>query len=190
MTQVVTGLFDNYIDAETAVRHLEAAGIPRSDISLVASDAKGEHAARAGSGGDAAHDAGKGAEIGAVVGGAGGLLAGLGMLAIPGVGPVVAAGWLGSMLVGALGGAAVGGVAGGLVGALTDAGVPEEQAHVYAEGVRRGGTVVSARVDESLASEARSILNRSRDVDINDRASSYRTEGWTRFDENAKPYAL
>lgn len=190
MTQVVTGLFDNYADAESAIRQLETAGVPHSDISLVANDAKGEHAARAGKGDEVAHDAGKGAEIGATVGGIGGLLAGLGMLAIPGVGPVVAAGWLGSTLVGALGGAAVGGVAGGLVGALTDAGVPEEQAHVYAEGVRRGGTVVSARVDEGLVTEARAILNRSRDVDINERGSSYRSEGWTRFDEKAQPYRM
>lgn len=190
MTQVVTGLFDTYADAERAVRSLRDAGIPQDDISLVANNSGGEHDSlvHVDRGSAAAADAGKGAEIGGVVGGIGGLLAGLGMLAIPGVGPVVAAGWLGATLIGALGGAAVGGVAGGLVGALTDAGVPEEQAHVYAEGVRRGGTVVSARVDDNLVSEARSILNRSRNVDVDERAAAYRNEGWSRFDENGPGY--
>jgi hypothetical protein len=65
------------------------------------------------------------------VGGAVGLLAGLGLLAIPGIGPVVAAGWL----VSTAAGAAAGGATGGLIGALTQAGVSEEDAHVYAEGV-------------------------------------------------------
>ena len=71
--------------------------------------------------------------------------AGLGLLAISGLGPVVAAGWLASMALGATAGAATGGI----VGALTQAGVSEEEAPLYAEGVRRGGTLVSARVPEA-----------------------------------------
>jgi hypothetical protein len=85
----------------------------------------------------AAEDAGKGAGIGAAVGGVGGLLTGLGLLAIPGVRPVVAAGWLVATAAGAATGAVVGGAAGGLVGSLTGAGVPERDAQFYAEGVRR-----------------------------------------------------
>ena len=79
------------------------------------------------------------------MGGTAGLPAGLGLLAIPGLGPVVAAGWLAATAVGAAAGAATGGI----VGALTEAGVSEEEAHSYAEGVRRGGTLVSARVADS-----------------------------------------
>jgi hypothetical protein len=67
-------------------------------------------------------------------------------MAIPGVGPVVAAGWLAATTLGAVTGAVACGAAGGLIGALTDSGVPEEHAHVYAEGVRRGGTLVTARL--------------------------------------------
>src|SRR6185437_13482826 len=93
----------------------------------------------------AASGAGTGATTGAVLGGGAGLLAGLGMLAIPGVGPVVAAGWLVATLAGAGAGAAVGAAAGGLVGSLTAAGVPEREAHVYAEGVRRGSSLVTVR---------------------------------------------
>ena len=73
------------------------------------------------------------------------MLAGLGLLAIPGLGPVVAAGWLASTALGA----AVGGAAGGLIGALTAAGVSKEDADIYAEGIRRGGTLVTARVPDA-----------------------------------------
>ena len=75
-----------------------------------------------------------------------GLLAGLGMLAISGLGPVVAAGWLVSTA--AL--AVTGGAAGGLIGSLTQHGVDEDEDNAYAEGVRRGGTLVTARVPEEL----------------------------------------
>lgn len=193
MTQTITGLFDHFDDAKAAVRELEDAGVPHSDISIVANDAHGEHARLAGERGAetasaAGEDARQGAGIGAVVGGAGGLLAGLGLLAIPGVGPVVAAGWLATTLVGAVGGAAVGGVAGGLVGALTDAGVPERDAHVYAEGVRRGGTLVTARVDDASAETARAILGRDTAANLAQRSEAYTSEGWSSFDDTASPY--
>lgn len=108
--KTVTGLFDNYDDASSAVAKLEASGVPHSDISIVANNAK-DRVHRDGS--KAADDAAGGAGLGAAIGGAGGLLAGLGLMAIPGVGPVVAAGWLAATAVGAVGGAVVGGAAGG-----------------------------------------------------------------------------
>ena len=185
MTQTLTGLFDRYEDARRAVQDLEAAGVSHRDVSIVANDGRGEHALATS---DAAHDAGKGAGIGAAIGGAGGLLAGLGLLAVPGLGPVVAAGWLAATAVGAIGGAAIGGAAGGLVGALTDAGVPEDDAHVYAEGVRRGGSLVTARVDDDLAATARAILSDDRTVDVRARRDEYRLEGWTAFDRDAPAY--
>ena len=180
--KTVTGLFDNYDDASDAVSELEAIGIPNADISIVASnstdwfdDDKPEAA-----------EAASGAGIGAVVGGAGGLLTGLGIMAIPGVGPVVAAGWLAATAVGALGGAVVGGAAGGIVGALTNSGVSEDDAHVYAEGVRRGGSLVTAKVDDSLVAEAEEILTGS--VNLDERRSSYQSDGWTEFDASAEQY--
>jgi hypothetical protein len=189
MSQTLTGLFDDYDDAQRAVSDLSAAGVPESDISIVASNAHGRHDNRVNpTGHDAGEDAGKGAGIGAAVGGVGGLVAGLGLMAIPGLGPVVAAGWLVSTLVGAMGGAAVGAAAGGLVGALTHSGVPEKDAHVYAEGVRRGGTLVTARVDEALVPSARMILAGDKTIDVAARRQSYESEGWTRFDDNAAPY--
>lgn len=186
MTKTVSALYDTYDAASSAVNALEAAGISHSNISIVANNSENWH-----TGGDvseAADDAGKGAGIGAAVGGVGGLLTGLGLMAIPGVGPVVAAGWLAATAVGAVAGAAVGGAAGGIVGALTDAGVPENDAHVYAEGVRRGGTLVTAKVDDARAGEAQSILQRHKSVDMNARGSAYRDSGWSRFDANAPVY--
>ncbi|MBB4184261.1 hypothetical protein GGE07_000887 [Sinorhizobium terangae] len=183
--RTVSGLFDDYADARGAVSELEAAGIPSDDISIVANNA-GERYSDEASG--AAEGAGTGAGLGATGGGAIGLLTGLGLLAIPGVGPVVAAGWLASTAAGAVAGAVAGGAAGGIIGALTDSGVPEEEAHFYAEGVRRGGTLVTARVDETLAPQAAAILERNNWVDPVERRRAYAAQGWTRFDENLDPY--
>ena len=114
----------------------------------------------------------------------GGLLAGLGLLAIPGLGPVVAVGWLASLAVGAAAGAA----AGGLVGALVSAGTPDDHAHVYSESVRRGGTLVSARVDDSAAVRIQAILDGYKPIDPVIRGAEYRKDGWKAFDPKAPAY--
>jgi hypothetical protein len=185
--RTVNGLYDNYADAQDAVGELEASGVPSADISIVANNTDDWYEDDERS--DAAEDAGTGAGIGALVGGAGGLLTGLGIMAIPGVGPVVAAGWLAATAVGAVAGAAVGGAAGGIVGALTGSGVPEQDAHVYAEGVRRGGTLVTARVSDDLAPEAEQILGQSTAVDLASRRRDYEAEGWKAFDPAAPNYS-
>lgn len=179
----VTGLFDSYDHARAAVSALEAAGIGSSDISIISHDEEAD------TGSSAAEGAGAGAGIGAVAGGAGGLLTGLGLVAIPGVGPVVAAGWLAATLAGAAAGAVAGGAAGGLLGALTGSGVPHEEAEFYAESVRRGGTIVVARVNETQVDAATAILRQSQGVDPAMRRRAFEDEGWTRFDENATPYS-
>ncbi|MBM7045500.1 MULTISPECIES: general stress protein [Rhizobium] len=184
--RTITGLYDSYDDAKAAVTALEDAGIPSDDISIVTNKANGVDVE--GQGSRASEGAGTGAGIGALAGGAGGLLTGLGMLAIPGVGPVVAAGWLAATAAGAVAGAVAGGAVGGIVGAMVESGVPEEDANFYAEGLRRGGSVVTARVDESRAASAETILNGSRRVDVAARRASYVEQGWTRFDETADPY--
>jgi hypothetical protein len=184
MTKTVTGLFDHYSHATSAVDQLKAAGISEDDISIVSNNADGRYKDS-----DVGEDAGTGAGIGAAVGGVGGLLTGLGIMAIPGVGPVVAAGWLAATAAGAVTGAVVGGAAGGLIGALTDSGVDERDAHVYAEGVRRGGTLVTAKVDEGRAAEAEAILQRSNWVDVPTRRTAYEGQGWTGFDDASEPYS-
>ena len=199
----VSGLFDTYDDALTAVNKLQALGIDRAQISLVANnsddwyssdtattrtDARTETRTDAHDESHAGEGAATGAGIGAVLGGAGGLLTGLGLMAIPGVGPVVAAGWLVATGAGLVAGAAAGGAVGGMVGAMTSEGVPEERAHVYAEGVRRGGTVVSARVPDEHEAAAQAILDDEAAVDVTARERVYRDEGWTRFDPDAPAY--
>jgi hypothetical protein len=197
MTKTITRLYDSYMDAEAAVRRVEQIGFSHDDISLVANDGDNAHAHRISRGDDgkspgdaAADDAGKAATAGGVLGAAGGVLTGLGLLAIPGLGPVVAAGWLATTAVGAVAGAVAGGAAGGLVGALTHAGVREEDAHVYAEGVRRGGTVVSVKTDDARAAEVERCLDEHSAVDLDSRGASYRDTGWTGFDDTAAPYAV
>ncbi len=191
MKRTLTRLFDNRADAETAVRDLEAAGFDHTDLSLVASDRDSvaseqrsflDRDADRDAENDTLEGAGEGAATGGAIGAGAGLLAGLGLLAIPGLGPVVAAGWLASTLVGAAAGAVVGGATGGLLGALKDAGVPDEDANVYAEGVRRGGSLVSVKVKEDDVARAELILNEARGVDATTRGSVYRQEGWTRFE--------
>lgn len=183
--KTINGLFDDYTDATSAVSALEAAGVPSNDISIVSNNAQNQYS----EGSHAVTGAESGAGLGAVVGGAGGLLAGLGIMAIPGVGPVVAAGWLAATAVGAVAGAVTGGAAGGLIGALTGSGVSQDDANLYAEGVRRGGSLVTARVSEDLALEAEEILKRSNWVDPAERRTAYKQQGWTEFDDTLDPYA-
>ncbi|HEY0919030.1 MAG TPA: hypothetical protein VGD93_07430, partial [Devosia sp.] len=73
----------------------------------------------------------------------------------------------------------------GIIGLLTSAGVPEPDAQVFAEGLRRGGTLVSARVDDALAEMAFDVLRRANGIDIADLRRIYEQEGWSGFDDNA-----
>src|SRR4029450_5337626 len=182
MTVTISRLYDNHNDAQQAVRRLESAGVPHSDISLVANNSdswfntdKKVDRDRDGVD-DRAEGAGKGAGIGAGVGGTAGLLAGLGLLAIPGLGPVVAAGWLAATAVGAAAGAATGGI----VGALTEAGVSDEDAQSYAEGVRRGGTSVTARVADADRARFEAMLAQSA-INMEERRTAWRKSGWQKF---------
>jgi hypothetical protein len=179
-TRSIARLYDSYSSAQAAVQELESSGFSHDDVTYMGNKSGQSDAANdAGDDRSGAHGtssgAGTGATLGTVLGGGAGLLAGLGALAIPGVGPVVAAGWL----VAAITGAGVGAAAGGLLGALTGAGLGEEHAETYAEGVRRGGHLVVVRADDSRAMEAERILNRHNPVDMESRTADWRSEGWT-----------
>jgi uncharacterized protein (TIGR02271 family) len=178
------------------VKALRDAGIPSADISLVALDAAGEYGkfltkTTTKVNDSTADGVDKGAGVGALVGGLGGLLVGLGALAIPGIGPVLAAGPLATAvaaIVGAGVGAAAGGAVGGILGGLIDLGIPEEQAHYYAEGIRRGGVLVTARTNDADTERAHSIMDSYNPVNIEERAAAWRQEGWKGYDIKAKPY--
>ncbi len=193
MAKNVVGMFDTRQDAENAVRALRDAGFPGADISFVAGNARGEYGdvrATETSDTEAAEGAGIGATGGAVLGGLAGLLVGLGVLTIPGIGPAVVGGGLAATLGATALGAGIGAAAGGLLGALVGAGVPEEDAHVYAEGVRRGGALVMVQVaNDEDANRVADIMDRYNVVDIDERARTYRESGWDRFDESNASYA-
>ncbi len=193
MHKTVVALYDNLDDAQQTVRDLVDGGLPRDQISLVANDQTGqlgENVTGAGEASGAAQGAGVGAGIGAALGGIGGLLVGLGALAVPGIGPVLAAGPLAAALGGVAGagaGAIAGGAAGGLIGGLTDMGVTEQQAGFFAEGVRRGGSLVTVRTEDPRTEVAKDVMNRHHPIDVNERAVEWRQTGWTGFNPGSQP---
>ena len=197
MSKTVVGLFDHFADAQMVVQNLVDGGFRREDISLAANQTATGYT---GDGSDlnngqltAGEAAGQDAGVGAGVGGVVGLLVGLGALAIPGIGPILAAGPLAAALgvtVGStLTGAAIGAAAGGIIGALTHLGVPKDQAEYYAEGVRRGGTLVTVSASDDDAQRAVDIMNGAGAVDIDSRGANYRTGGYAGYTEAAPAYS-
>lgn len=161
---IVSAVFDSRMEAERAVADLRSAGVRDESISIIAQQA-GHNTTTDGSGANTGDGDNDGLLKG-LVGGAGlGALAGIAALAIPGVGPLVAAGAIAQSAIGgaAATGAALGAAAGGLTGALTDHGVSEDDARYYEERINTGGVFVS--VDTSSAginaASALDILNRS-----------------------------
>src|SRR4051812_42197401 len=194
MTKTITRAYEDYGSADEAVRELKAAGLGDSHIGIVASNADGWH--KPGSSDvDPKHDKDRdgkddrpegavtGSGLGAIAGGAAGVAAGLGMLAIPGIGPVVAAGWLASLAAGAV----AGGAAGGIIGALVESGTSKENAALYAEALRRGGAIVTAKVSDDEAAKYKQILS-CNDVYVASRADVYRKSGWNGYDPAAPVY--
>jgi uncharacterized protein (TIGR02271 family) len=156
----IVGLFDRQTQAEAAINALKAAGIPERDIGVAMRDRTSQGELAEGTGTQAAEGAASGAVGGGVLGGVIGLLGGLGALAIPGLGPIFAAGWLGSTLAGAGIGAAAGGIIGGLVGL----GVPENEARHFEQGVKEGRVLVTVKA-EGRGAEVAEILRRH-DADL------------------------
>jgi len=183
MAKTVVALMESPQQAENFVRDLTSTcGCDRSDIGLMArasQDAAGVPTENETSGADdrstVASGALKGAGTGAAVGGILGLAAGAAALTIPGIGPFIAAGPIAA----ALAGAGIGAAAGGAIGALVHLGVPEEEAHYYAEGVRRGGTLVTviASSDE-MATCAAMVMKNHGAADIEQRAAQWKEQGW------------
>jgi hypothetical protein len=193
MLITICRLYDSYSDANRVALMLEAAGLPASQTSVISNNSDTWYSAPKNAGvvpvrkdgtGSEADGKGEGAIIGAAIGATAATAASLiTMLAIPGVGAVVGAGWLAALL----GSMAIGGVAGGLLGALTNAGISEEDAQVFVEGVRRGGTLVAARVPQAEVPRIEAMMNHSA-VNLGERRELYRRSGWQCFDPNAVPY--
>src|SRR6202045_4131091 len=159
----VFGIYQNANQAEHAVDRLMAAGFRRVDISVLLTDNKSSK--------DFAHEKNTkapegtttGATAGGAIGGTLGLLAGIGALAIPGVGPFIAAG----PIMGALAGLGVGGAVGGLIGALVGMGIPEYEAKRYEGRVKNGGVLLSVHCDSSdQVKRAKDLLKETGAQDI------------------------
>src|SRR5258708_5191002 len=189
----ICGLYDSYTDANRVVVMLEAAGLLPSETSVISNNSDTWYSAtktanvvpvRKDGASSKADGKVEGAALGAAIGATAATAASLvTMLAIPGVGAVVGAGWLAALL----GSMAIGGVAGGLLGALTNAGISEEDAQVFVEGVRRGGTLVVTRVPQADLPRVAATMNHSA-VHLQERCELYHKSGWQSFDPNAVPY--
>ena len=150
----VFGIYQNEIQAERTVDDLMAGGFRSDDVSVLLPDNKSSK--------DFAHEkntkapegTATGVTAGGAIGGTLGLLAGIGMLAIPGVGPFIAAG----PIMGALAGLGVGSAVGGLIGALVGMGIPEYEAKRYEGRIKEGGILLSVHCDTSEE------INRAKDV--------------------------
>jgi hypothetical protein len=199
MDKILIALYDELETARDAADKLVDEGVDRELLDLVAYDPAGEY-------GKFLHTAddipvtdemdigeptqegvstAEAASFGAVVGTLGGIFASLAAGFFPGIGPVVAAGSVTATLATAAAGAATG----GLIGALVDLGLSKETANLYAEGVRRGGTLLIARVPEGERREVWSVLAAHDPIDIDQRATQWRREGWTSFDTSGQPYS-
>ena len=159
----VFGIYQNRNQAERSVDDLLRAGFVNDDISVLLPDNRGSK--------DFAHEkntkapegATAGVATGGAIGGTLGLLAGIGALAIPGVGPLIAAG----PIMAALAGLGVGGAVGGLIGALVGMGIPEYEAKRYEERIKAGGVLLSVHCDTSEdITRAKDVLKHTGAQDI------------------------
>jgi hypothetical protein len=159
----VFGIYTSYGNVENAVDALKAAGFSNRDISVLFPESAGTKDFAVAKATKAPEGATTGAGTGAVVGGALGWLLGIGALAIPGLGPFIAAG----PIMAALAGAGVGGTVGGLAGALVGMGIPEYEAKRYEGRVKDGGILLSVHSDSSdWTKRAKEILTSTGAQDV------------------------
>src|SRR5688572_22518194 len=165
MSHTVAGVFTESRHAEMALNELKDAGFTPDQVSVVAKDTRETQTMveRSDMAGAETSGAATGALLGGLTGGLAGWLVGIGALAIPGIGPIVAAGALATTL----GGAAVGAVAGGLIGALVGAGIPEEDARTYETHVKEGRILITAQATNAQQAQlARDAFDRHGGSDV------------------------
>ncbi len=156
-------IFRSRSEAEIAVNELTAAGFSNQDVSVLMADKSGTRDFATEKNTKAPEGTTTGAGVGGTIGGTIGLLAGIGAIAIPGVGPLIAAG----PIMATLAGLGVGGAVGGMVGALVGMGIPEYEAKRYEGRVKDGGILVSVHCDSSEeVSRAKDVLKRTGGDDV------------------------
>ena len=187
----IVALYDRHENASQAIGDIIQAGALREKISLLANNLNGDHPTLTTNPSYAREELDTkdqaqpgvvtGAEFGVGVGGIFGVLLGTGAIVIPGIGPLIAAGTLATIAAGA----ATGGVIGGAIGMLTGHGISNADSHLYAEGLKRGGTLVTVVTDDSQFDAMREVFKRHGAVDIEKRAATWMAEGWVTFDPEA-----
>src|SRR5882757_4651025 len=159
----VFGIYKTSMAAERAVDQILAAGFSNNDISVLLPDSQSSKEFAHEKNTKAPEGTTAGATTGGVVGGTLGLFAGIGAIAIPGVGPLIAAG----PIMATLAGLGVGGAVGGMVGALVGMGIPEYEAKRYEGRVKEGGILISVHCDSSEeVSRAKDVLKRTGGADV------------------------
>ncbi len=171
--KTVVGMFESGKDVNDAITELMKQGFTKQEISVLARKEVIKE-----TGVDVFTGAEVGAITGGVAGGVAGLLLGLGVLVVPGIGPIIAAGefltWVGATLLGA----AAGAIGGGLIGSLTSLGLPEHEAHVFAEGVKRGNILVAVRTTDDRASIASDVMRQYHGLDVDAQRQKLEETGW------------
>ncbi|MDB5395374.1 MAG: hypothetical protein JWM91_2880 [Rhodospirillales bacterium] len=183
--KIIVALYDHFSDARAAVSDIMQAGVPGDAIAMLANDSNGDHPGLTINPAYAREqfdeDSTKQSrfvtlgEVGIGLGGILGFLANISPIAIPGIAghpfwmPIV-------------GGAVICGIIGVIIGLVTDHGVSGADTELYSEGLKRGGTLVRARVDESMAGKAAELLKRHNAVKVEDRAPDWTAEGWVSLD--------
>jgi hypothetical protein len=183
MAKTIVASYDSFDEAQRVARELVDEGVEASDLSVVASNVDGSFMVDDRIKVTDASNTATGAMAGGVLGGAAGLAASLMGLAVPGLGPVIAAGPIAAAL--SVAGAGV--IAGGLIGSLTDLGVPQADAEAYAEAVRRGGAIVTVRAADDATDHVVEIMRAHGAIDIDKRTAAWRERGWSGFDASAAP---
>jgi hypothetical protein len=187
----IVALFDHYETAGQAVRDIIKAGAASDKISLLANTLTGDHPALITNPAYAREEIDAkeesqpgvvtGAEFGIGLGGLAGLLVGSGAIVIPGIGPLIAAGAWAAIAAGVT----TGGVVGGVIGLLTSHDISNKDAHLYAEGLKRGGTLVTVIADEAKIEAISRIFIGHGAIDIGKRGAAWSAEGWVGFDPHA-----
>ena len=189
MAKTIVGLFDEFEEARATVRGLTDAGISRDNISVAANRRGVGYSER-----DELYTVDRAREIRdekgdtgvstpmAIIPMGGLLVGGMGSMSVPGIGAVLGAGPLIAALAGA------GAQSGGLIEALVEAGVPDKHARYYAEGVRRGGTLITVTAAEHLAQKALDVFHTHGAVDIDRRAEHFHNTGYTGYNPEAPAY--
>jgi len=178
MPKTVVGLFDDMKDADAVVRDLVEAGASREHISVIRT---GADTFAENYGTPMAGTTASGAAVGGTTTTVGGLLSGGRRTTLAGIGPVHASGPLATALERP-------GVSHGLIDELATRGVSADDARFYAEGVRRGSTLVLLRVLDEDAEEVADIMENHGAIDIETRSGNWRTRGWKGFDVKAQPF--